>query len=120
MSKKPLPHLGCVLLTDRSTLTPHIHSEAAILEHELVAETSVVGRKHDQWGEVVVAVVRLKEDSTSKSNAMLTIEELRTFLASRLAPYKLPQVLRLVKTLPKNAIGKINKKTLLQDLGIED
>ena len=94
--------------------------ESAILEHELVAETSVVGRNHPQFGEEVVAVVRLKEGSISSKNTEMTIEDLRTFLASRLAPYKLPRTLFLVKSLPKNAMGKINKKTLLQDLGMAD
>ena len=69
---------------------------------------------------MVVAVVRLKEDSTSKSNAELTMEDLRAFLASRLAPYKLPRALLVVKSLPKNAMGKFNKKTLLSELDLAD
>lgn len=103
--------------------------EAAIGEHERVAEVCIVGKPHPQWGDEVVAVVRLKkgegegeEDSSSSNsvNSELTMEDLRTFLAGRLAPYKMPRVLRVVKSLPKNAMGKVNKKTLLKDLGIID
>lgn len=53
------------------------------------------------------------KDDVEKS---LELEELQSFLAPRLAKYKIPTVLEVVKDIPKNALGKINKKTVLRDL----
>lgn len=81
-----------------------------------VAEAAVVGRPHAKWGEEIVAVVRLAEGSER-----LTLPELQAAVAARLAPYKVPRDVVVVDALPKNAMGKVNKKTLFQkmaDLGL--
>lgn len=37
---------------------------------------------------------------------------LKEFLKDRLAKYKIPSLLKIVQELPKNAMGKVNKKEL--------
>ncbi len=44
------------------------------------------------------------------------MEELQRFAAGELPPYQLPRQLRLVDALPRNAMGKVNKKQLVKDL----
>ena len=44
----------------------------------------------------------------------LSLEELRIFAGSRLPRYQLPEMIHLqTEELPKNAMGKVNKKQLL-------
>jgi long-chain acyl-CoA synthetase len=44
-----------------------------------------------------------------------TTEELRQFLKERVAPYKYPRRIRLVKELPKSQTGKILRKILREE-----
>lgn len=46
----------------------------------------------------------------------MTLEQLREHAAGELPPYQLPQRLHLVDALPRNAMGKVNKKQLAQGL----
>lgn len=80
--------------------------ENAIADHPAVLEVAVIGRADAQWGEVPVAHVSLRPDTT------LTIEELAAFLGDRLASYKRPKELVILPALPRNASGKILKTTL--------
>ena len=48
-----------------------------------------------------------------KQGATATIEELRSFCSTQLAKYQLPSLLRVVEAIPKNAMGKVNKKSLV-------
>lgn len=46
----------------------------------------------------------------------MTLEDIRKEAAEHLPPYQVPRVLKVVDSLPRNAMGKINKKSLLKDL----
>ncbi|KEF52347.1 uncharacterized protein A1O9_11587 [Exophiala aquamarina CBS 119918] len=84
--------------------------ETAMLELPYIKEVAVVGVPDVVWGEVVAAIcapVRGKE-------ADLTIVNIRENLRSQLAAYKLPQKLHVVKELPRNEMGKVQKKALRQ------
>ena len=77
--------------------------EAALLEHPLIRECAVIGLPDDTWGEAVTAVVVLDE------NAALELPALRDWCKGRLSVYKIPQRLRVVSELPRNAMGKVTK-----------
>lgn len=86
--------------------------EREILALPYVNEVMVVGVPDDEFGQRVGAVVTLRKDMSTDTGT-LTLESLRKDLRSRLAGYKLPTLLRVVKEeLPKNATGKVVKKTL--------
>ena len=85
------------------TNSPRVEIEAALLEHPSIAECAVIGLPDDTWGEIVTAVVVLK-DATS-----LELPALRDWCKGRLSAYKIPQRLLLVKELPRNAMGKVSK-----------
>jgi O-succinylbenzoic acid--CoA ligase len=80
--------------------------EAALLAHPAVSEAGVCGQADPQWGQVPIAFVHLREANAT------TIEELQTFLAERLARYKLPHTIHLVGPLPRNGAGKLLRREL--------
>jgi malonyl-CoA/methylmalonyl-CoA synthetase len=85
--------------------------EAALRDHPAVAEIAVIGVPDEAsgWGERVTACVVTRQTTTEP----LTLEALQAFARERLAPYKLPRALRLLPALPRNAMGKVQKKQLL-------
>jgi len=84
--------------------------EDAIASHPEVAEVAVVGKPHPVWGETVAALV------VPKKNGGLTVDDLKSFLAERLAKYKIPRVFRFVDVLPYTATGKVMKYQLRDQL----
>ncbi|MFJ4658770.1 fatty-acid--CoA ligase FadD5 [Nocardia sp. NPDC088792] len=81
--------------------------ENVLFAHPKIHEAAVVGRPHEKWGEVPVAVVALVEGADD-----LTLEELEPFLNESLARYKHPKHLVIVPELPRNASGKVVKVEL--------
>ncbi|XP_020092828.1 malonate--CoA ligase [Ananas comosus] len=90
--------------------------EAVILEHEAVSECCVLGLPDKDYGEVVCAIIVPQEEAKKKAEQelkpALSLEELRSWSTERLAPYKIPTRLFLWDSLPRNAMGKVNKKEL--------
>ena len=84
--------------------------EAAFYKHPDVAEAAVVGAPDALRGEVVRAVVVLRE------GASLTEEDLRYFVKDRLAHFKVPQSVEIRSSLPKNRTGKVDKARLRQEV----
>ncbi len=81
--------------------------EAAIYEHPDVAEVAVFGLPDERLGEEVAAVVHLEPGATADA------DELRAFVAERLAAYKVPRYLYYRdEPLPQNANGKFLKRAL--------
>ncbi|MDX2417799.1 MAG: AMP-binding protein, partial [Xanthomonadales bacterium] len=78
--------------------------ESVLQAHPLVKEAAVVGVPHQTWGEVGRAFL-VVEDGYEE-------EDLKTFLAERLARYKLPRSIIVLDALPLTAIGKLDKKLL--------
>ncbi len=78
--------------------------EEVLLRHPAVAECSVVGRPHPEWGEEVVAFVVSKRPVTS--------QELDDLCLDNIARFKRPKEYRFVDALPKNNYGKILKTEL--------
>ncbi|MEV6430831.1 fatty-acid--CoA ligase FadD5 [Nocardia sp. NPDC051463] len=84
--------------------------ENVLFAHPQIREAAVVGRAHEKWGEVPVAIVALVDADTE-----LTLAELEPFLNENLARYKHPKDLVVVPELPRNASGKVVKVQLRKD-----
>ena len=81
--------------------------EEVLYAHPAVSEAAVIGRPDDRLGEEVVAVVVLRPEAGTTTEA-----DLIAFCKARLAAYKYPREVRLVPDLPKGSTGKILKKEL--------
>jgi len=84
--------------------------ESVMLAYPGVAEAALVGVPDEKWGEIGKACLVLMGDGS------LSEQEFLSFLGERLAKYKLPRSVIVLDELPKTAIGKIDKK-LLVDAG---
>jgi len=79
--------------------------EEVLLEHAGVSEVAVVGKKHPEWGEVVVAFV-------VPSALGVEAATLDAYCVENIARFKRPKEYRLVTSLPKNNYGKVLKTEL--------
>lgn len=81
--------------------------ESVLANHPAIAEIAVVPRPDPLMGEIGVAVVVAAAGYGSPS-----LEDLRSFGSVELAHYKLPEALRLVAQMPRNASDKVDRLTL--------
>ena len=87
--------------------------EEVLLRHGGVAECSVVGRHHEDWGEEVVAFV------VNASLMKVSVDELDALCLAHIARFKRPKDYRFVAALPKNNYGKVLKTELRAQLAAE-
>lgn len=92
--------------------------ERELLSLPQIAEAAVVGLDSEQWGQKVVAIVVLRESqkNTGRGGKSWGVMDMRRALKDRLGAVKLPSEMKLVDVIPRNAMGKINKKTLVKNL----
>jgi len=81
--------------------------ELAIDELPAVAESAVIGVPHQDFGEAVTAVVVPREGTPAPTEA-----EVIDWLKARLANFKVPKRVYVVKELPRNTMGKVQKNVL--------
>jgi fatty-acyl-CoA synthase len=86
--------------------------EAAVLEHQTIAQAAVIGLADDYWGEIPVAFVQFKPEAHCQP------EQLEAFLEKRLARHKVPRQWYVVDEFALTASGKI-LKTALKGLATE-
>jgi acyl-CoA synthetase (AMP-forming)/AMP-acid ligase II len=79
--------------------------EEILRSHPSIFDAAVVGVADSKWGELVSAVISITEGLDSPS-----LEEVKTFCASKLAGYKCPRQLRVVNTLKRSPAGKQDYK----------
>ncbi|OPX31396.1 acetate--CoA ligase, partial [candidate division KSB1 bacterium 4484_188] len=83
--------------------------ESALLEHEAVAESAVVGKPDPVNMEVVKAFITVKPGF--EANEMLKLN-IMNFVRKRLSPLAMPQEIEFVDSLPKTRSGKIMRRLL--------
>lgn len=84
-----------------------VEVEGAIYSHPAVQECAVVGIPHDEWGEMVHAIVVVRQGHTLKEN------ELLAHCRELIAGYKLPRSIEFrSEPLPISGAGKILKNEL--------
>ena len=85
--------------------------EDVLVNHEAVADLTVIGLPDpDGWGEKVTAVIVPRE------NMQVSLEEVRGFCRDKIAGYKIPKEIIVVKTIPRNATGKVKKVELKEGI----
>ena len=83
-----------------------VELETLLVGHPAVAEAAVVGVPDERWAERPLALVVLKPGATA------TPDELREFLAPKVARWWLPERWTFVDELPKTSVGKLDKKLI--------
>ena len=83
------------------------------MEHPLVEQAVTFPVANDLLGEEVAAAVVLSSD------AAVTETELREFVFSQLAPFKVPRQILVVDEIPKGAFGKLQRSRLADLLHVE-
>lgn len=85
--------------------------EDVLITHDAVTELAVVGVPHAEWGETVKAYYA--------ASRQVEADELKAFLADKIASYKIPKLYEQVEALPRNASGKILKQPLRESGAID-
>jgi acyl-CoA synthetase (AMP-forming)/AMP-acid ligase II len=80
--------------------------ENVIYRHVGVLEVAVIGAPDPEWGERIVAVVALRPGFEVNE------EDLLALAAEELPRFVHPEEIRFVESLPKNAVGKIDKQAV--------
>jgi acyl-CoA synthetase (AMP-forming)/AMP-acid ligase II len=109
-----ITHDGYLTLTDRAKdviksggeWISSVELENALMAHPAVAEAAVVGVPDDKWGERPLAAVVLRADSD------VSPDELREFLADKVAKWQVPERFSFIDEVPKTSVGKFDKKVL--------
>ncbi|WP_342514451.1 long-chain-fatty-acid--CoA ligase [Sporosarcina sp. FSL K6-1522] len=83
-----------------------VEVENALSTHPAVLECAVFGAPHEQWGEVVLAAVVLKQNTDA------TAEEILAFIRPKISNYKVPKSIEFLAELPKSGAGKILKRVI--------
>ena len=87
--------------------------EEALYGHEAVNECAVFGVPDDHWGEVPAAHVVLEEGSS------LGEDDLVEFCTKVMARHKRPRLIKFVTSLPKSAVGKIQKNIIREPYWVQ-
>ncbi|TKA68949.1 hypothetical protein B0A55_08234 [Friedmanniomyces simplex] len=89
--------------------------ERELLSLPQVRECAVVGLPSEAWGQKVAAIVVLSAagQTAGKGGKAWGAMDMRRALKGRLVGYKIPQDLKVVEGIERNAMGKVNKKELV-------
>ncbi|MFC7061587.1 long-chain-fatty-acid--CoA ligase [Halobacillus seohaensis] len=83
--------------------------EEILYEHEAVQEAVIIGIPDPYRGETVKAFI------VKKQNSSVTEEELNEFCRKNIAAFKVPRIYEFREELPKTAVGKILRRTLVEE-----
>jgi fatty-acyl-CoA synthase len=105
---------GYITLTDRAKdviksggeWISSVDLENALMAHPAVLEACVVGVPDPKWSERPLATVVIREGATASA------DELRDFLATRVARWQLPERWAFIEAVPKTSVGKFDKKVV--------
>jgi fatty-acyl-CoA synthase len=105
---------GFVQITDRAKdviksggeWISSVELEGTLMAHPAVKEAAVVGVPDERWDERPLACVVLKEGEGA------SVEDLKGFLAERVAKWWLPERWTFIDEVPKTSVGKFDKKVL--------
>jgi fatty-acyl-CoA synthase len=83
-----------------------VEVENALMGHPAVREACVFGVTHERWIERPIAAVVVREGASAGA------EELRAWLAERIAKWWVPDRIVFLETIPRTGVGKFLKREL--------
>lgn len=84
--------------------------EKEILAHPEIADVAVMGMSDSVWGQRVFSLIVLKHNENNFDE-----KKFKTWCTKRLPKYSVPTVIKFIDKLPRNMMGKVNKKELIKD-----
>jgi acyl-CoA synthetase (AMP-forming)/AMP-acid ligase II len=90
--------------------------EGVLLEHPLVRDCGIIGRKDDVAGEIPLAFVVLRDGRQGDAKIAT---ELCGYVGERLTGYKRPREVRFVHSIPRNPSGKVLRRVLREQLDVQ-
>lgn len=78
--------------------------EKIIAGHPAVQDCAVIGVPHEEWGELVTAVIELKPGATASA------EEIIAWGRERLSGVKAPKAVEFTRELPRSPVGKVLRR----------
>lgn len=85
--------------------------ETHLLEHPLISDVCIVGVPDPTWGQKIAALIVCKD----KDKEPITLPKLREWCEERIASYQIPSIVKILDEIPRNAMGKTNKKEIVRD-----
>jgi len=83
--------------------------ECTLNEHPTIEDSVAVGIEDDVYGEIVEAYVKMKEGYQFSERKLIK------FVQSKIASFKVPKYIVTVEDFPRNTLGKIDKKALVEN-----
>jgi acyl-CoA synthetase (AMP-forming)/AMP-acid ligase II len=96
-----------LIIRGGSNISP-IEVEQVLTSHPAVQDAAVIGVPDSELGERVAGFIQVRHADAQSVN----LKDIRSYLAERLADYKTPEQLKIVSEIPRNALGKIDRKAL--------
>jgi malonyl-CoA/methylmalonyl-CoA synthetase len=82
--------------------------EGVLLTHPKVKEACVLAVPSEKYGDEIAALI--------VGDGNLTSAELQAYTGEKLSSYKVPRIWKILEEIPRNQMGKINKKHLVKEI----
>src|SRR5690606_24591818 len=83
-----------------------IEVESALNSHPNVVDSAAIGISDPLYGEVVKAYVVIEDGADVKERDLIR------YLSGKIANFKIPKTIEFIDVIPRNNVGKIDKKAL--------
>jgi acyl-CoA synthetase (AMP-forming)/AMP-acid ligase II len=104
-----------IIIRGGTNISPAEVEEALVTCHPSVEEAAAVGKPDPVLGQRVFGFVKL----AAGAKQSVVVEVLQN-VAARLAPYKVPEGLRVIDALPRNALSKVDRRALERMFGEDE
>ena len=84
--------------------------EKELLGNPQIDDVAIMGLSDPLWGQKIFALIVLKEDQKGNFNERSFIDWCKT----RLPKYSVPKIVKIIEKMPRNQLGKVNKKELIK------
>lgn len=88
--------------------------ETIMLQNKVIKDIAVVGLPDSTWGQRIGALIVIDGNENNVEHKKIK-KDLKSWAETVLPPYSIPTVIKIVDEVPRNALGKVDKKSLLKN-----